>query len=224
MMRQRSIRPHRPVVAVILVCLLWLTGCSAHLARPALTAQLAPIPSLPSLAPTVEPTEVAPTAQELLALPDAFRYEVTVRPAGQPDEPATVITGQYRAGAWSQSSQRGEDAAEDLIVARDGRDGPLRSFTRPAGDATWTRWPGEDFDAGYGLASPLSVLRLCPLADQRAPGEAAPLQGVADPVVKTQMLFSADTVQRRLRAGAFVVAADPEERSAIEAVPKLIAE
>jgi len=140
-----------------------------------------------------------------------------MRPAGQPDEPATVITGQYREGAWSQSSRRGEDAAEDLIVARAGPGGPLWSYNRQAGETTWTRWPGEGFDAGYGLPSPFSVLRLYPLADERAPGEADALQGVTESVTKAQAVFTADTVQRLLRAGAFAVAADPDERSALEA-------
>ena len=141
-----------------------------------------------------------------------------MRPAGMPDEPATVITGQYRDGAWSQSARRGEDAAEDLIVARAGPGGPLWSYTRLAGETIWTRWPGEGFDAAYGLASPFSVLRFHPLADEWAPGEADPLQGVTDTVVtKAQAVFTADTVQRLLRAGAFAVAADPEERSALDA-------
>ena len=138
-----------------------------------------------------------------------------MRPAGLPDEPATVITGQYREGAWSQAARRGEDAAEDLIVAPAGSRGLMQSYTRSGGETTWTRWPGEGFDASYGLASPFSVLRMYPLADQRAPGEADPLQGVDDAVVKTQAVFAADTVQRLLRAGAFVVAADPEERNAV---------
>jgi hypothetical protein len=206
-MSQRPVRPYRLAAVAILSCMLWLAGC---------TAQPIPAPNLhPDPAPTA--TVPAPAAPEILALPDTFRYEVTVRPAGLPDEPATVITGQYREGAWSQSARRGEDAAEDLIVAPDGPSGPLRSYTRPAGEATWTRWPGEGFDAGYGLASPFSVLRLYPLADQRAPGEADPLPGVTDTIVKEQAVFSADTVQRLLRASAFVVAANPEERSALDA-------
>ena len=98
-----------------------------------------------------------------------------MRPAGMPDEPATVITGQYREGAWSQSARYGEDAAEDLIVARDGPGGPLRSYTRPAGETIWMRWPGEDFDAWLWAGSPFSVLRLYPLADEQASGEADPL-------------------------------------------------
>jgi hypothetical protein len=217
MMRQRSIRFLWPAAAVIWLCLLWLAGCTAHL-----------VP-VPKLGPTSEPRAVAvgaptgaPTAaplveQDPLALPAAFRYEVTVRPAGVPDEPATVITGQYRDGAWSQSARRGEDAAEDLIVARAGPSGPFWSYTRLPGETTWTRWPGEGFDAGYGLASPFSVLRLYPLADERAPGEADSLQGVTESVTKAQAVFTADTVQRLLRAGAFAVATDPEERSALDA-------
>ena len=203
-MSRRSIRPCRPAVAALLLCLLWLSGCTAR-----------PVP-VPTPGPTSEPTVAALTDQEMLALPAAFRYEVTMRPAGMPDEPATVITGQYREGAWSQSSRRGEDAAEDLIAAPDGSGGSVQSYTRPAGETTWTRWPGAGFDAGYGLASPFSVLRLYPLADQRAPGEVDPLQGVADDTVKEQAVFSADTVQRLLHAGVSSVAADPEERSVLE--------
>ena len=203
-MSQRSIRPCRPAVAALLLCLLWLSGCTAR-----------PVPA-PTPGPTSEPTAAAPIDQELLTLPAAFRYEVTLRPAGMPDEAATVITGQYREGAWSQSSRRGEDAAEDLSAVPDGPGGPVRSYTRQAGETTWTRWPGQGFDAGYGLASPFDVLRLYPLADQRAPGEADPLQGVADDTVKEQAAFSADTVQRLLHAGVSSVVADPEERSVLK--------
>ena len=98
-----------------------------------------------------------------------------------------------------------------------GLSGPLWSYTRLTGETTWTCWPGEGFDAGYGLASPFSALRLYPLADERAPGEADSLQGVTESVTKAQAVFTADTVQRLLRAGAFAVATDPEERSALEA-------
>ena len=83
-----------------------------------------------------------PIEQAIPTLPASFRYEVTVRPAGLPDEPATVITGQYREGAWSRH-RRGEDAAEDLIVAPDGSGGLLQSYTRSAGETTWTRGPAR---------------------------------------------------------------------------------
>ena len=208
-MSQRLIRSCRPVVVAILLCVLGLAGCTAH---------PVPVPKLdPTSEPTGAPTAAPPIEQDPLALPAAFRYEVTVRPAGMPEEPATVITGQYRGGAWSQSSRYGEDAGEDLIVARDGSGGPLRSYTRPAGETIWMRWPGEDFDPGYGLVSPFSVLRLYPLADEKASGEADQLEGMTDKVTKTQSVFSADTVQRLLHAGVFAVAADPEERGALEA-------
>ena len=216
-MSQRLVRSCRPVVVAILLCVLGLAGCTAH---PVLVPKLDPTsePMAAAVgAPTGAPTAVPLIEQDPLTLPAAFRYEVTVRPAGMPEEPATVITGQYRDGAWSQSSRRGEDAAEDLIVARAGPSGPLWSYTRLAGETSWTRWPGEGFDAGYGLASPFSALRLYPLADERAPGEADSLQGVTESVTKAQAVFTADTVQRLLRAGAFAVATDPEERSALEA-------
>ena len=206
-MSERSIWPGRLVLTAMLLCLLLLVGCTAH---------SGPAPAAPPASPAPEPTSPPPADQEILALPAAFRYEVTIRPPGMPDEPATVITGQYRDGSWSQSSQRGEDAPEELIVATAGPDDAVRSYTRQAGEATWTRWPGEGFDTGYGLVSPFSVLRLKPLADQRAQGEADPLPGVADATVKEQAVFSADTVRRLLRAGAFIVAADAEERDALE--------
>lgn len=208
-MSQRYVRSWQLAAAALLLCVLWLAGCAA------------PTVALPVPRPTPAPTETlaapTPAAEDTLALPDAFRYEVTVRPTGLPDEPATVITGQYREGAWSQSARHGEGAAEDLIVTRDGLGGALWSYTRPVSETAWTRWPGEGFDAGYGLASPFSVLRLYPLADQRAPGEAHPLPGVTGNVIKAQAVFTADTVQRLLRAGVFAVATDPEERSALEA-------
>ena len=210
-MSQRPVRPVFFAAAASLVCLLWLAGCTAH-PVPTLSPRSTQVPSSPLSSPAL-----SPTPQNLLALPDAFRYEVTVWPVGLLDEPATVMTGQYRKGVWSQSARYGEDAAEDLIVARAGAGGQLRSYTRPAGEMTWTRWPGEGFDAGYGLASPFSVLRLYPLADEKALGEADRLEGVAEKAIKTRAVFSADTVQRLLHASAFAVAANPEERSALEA-------
>lgn len=201
-MGQRSLGSCWP--AAIVLCLLWLIGC---------TAQPASDPTSP---PASEPTTTPPVAQDILGLPAAFRYEVTVRPAGEPDEPATVITGQYREGAWSQSSRRGEDPPEELIVAPEGSGGPRRSYTRLAGDATWTRWPGPGFDAGYGLASPFTVLRLYPLADQRAGGGPDSAPGAPEATTKEQALFSAETVRRVLRAGGAAVAKGAEERDALE--------
>ena len=77
-MRQRSIRSLQPAAAAILLCLLWLTGCTAH---PVPVPKLSPT-SEPTAAPTGAPTAVPLIEQDPLALPAAFRYEVTVRPAG----------------------------------------------------------------------------------------------------------------------------------------------
>jgi hypothetical protein len=214
-MSQRPVRFWWPEAAALLLCLVWVAGCSAY-PVPAQSPRPTPAPSSPQPSPSPQHSP-SPTPADPLALPAAFRYEVTLRPAGLPDEPASVITGQYRKGAWSQSARYGGDEAEDLVVAPDGPGGPLRSYTRQAGEPTWTRWPGEGFDAGYGLASPFSVLRLYALADERASGAPEALEGVAENVTKAQTAFSADTVQRLLRAGVSVVAVDPEERSALEA-------
>lgn len=163
-----------------------------------------------------EPTALPQVEQDLLALPTAFRYEVTLRPAGASDEPATVITGQYREGAWAQSSRRGEEAAEELIVSRESADAAWQSFTRSAAESVWTRWPGVGFDAGYGLSAPFAPLRLYPLADQTAPGEADPASGAPVPTTKVQAVFLPQTVQRLLRSGVSAVAATTDERSALE--------
>jgi hypothetical protein len=203
-MSKPPIRSRLAVAATLLVSLLWLAACGREPAP-------APVP-----APTAEPTPGAPTDEAILALPSAFRYEVTVRRPGTQDEPATVIAGQYRDGAWSQSAARGEDPSEDLVVAPEGSGGPLHSYTRPAGDATWTRWPGPGFDAGYGLASPFSILRLYPLADQRAGVGSEAVAGAPEATTKEQVVFSAEIVQRLLSAGVSAVAQGAEERAALE--------
>lgn len=170
----------------------------------------------PAPSPAATPTPLPPVEPDLLLLSPAFRFEVTLRPAGASDEPPTIVSGQYRAGAFVQAARRGEDAAEELIVAADAADGAWHSYTRAAGETAWTRWPGVGFDAGFGLASPFSVLRLYPLADETARGEVASLPGVPEPTVKVQAVFSAATVARLLQAGASIVAADAETRSALE--------
>jgi len=207
MMRQRFTRTVQSVVAVCLISLFWLTGCATG---------PAPVPTLSPLNLTPEPTALPRTDQDILQLPAMFRYEVTLRPAGVKDDPATVITGQYRGGAWSQSTQRGQDAPEYLIIAPEGPAGSARSYTRPAGETVWTRWPGPGFDAGYGLASPFSVLRLYPLAEQRVTGEPDSVPGAPEATVKERVVVSADAVKRLLDAGASVVAANAEERAALE--------
>ncbi len=202
-MRQRPQRFPWAIAAVFVVCLLCTAGCG-HSGPLTIGVSSTPL-STPEVAPAI------------LALPQAFRFEMTLRTPGARDEPATVITGQYRDGAWSQSSRRGEGAAEDLIVAPGEVGGALHTFTRPVSETVWTRWPGAGFDAAYGLSSPFSVLRLYPLADQRAAGEAVALPGVTEPLTKTQTVFTAETIQRLLRAGVAQVATEPERQSALEA-------
>ena len=201
MIPERLFRSYRPVVAILLLTLLWLAGCGSKGPGPSPVSTAMPSPSSEAAA-----TPAPPADQQILALPLAFRYEVTLRHAGSKDDPATVITGQYRDGAWAQSARRGEDAPEELIVAREGAGGPFRSYTRPAGETTWTRWPGLGFDAGYGLASPFSVLRLHPLADERARGAVDPVTGAAEATTKEQAVFAAATMQRLLAASVSAVA------------------
>lgn len=158
----------------------------------------------------------APDA-DLLALPAAFRYQMVLRPAGQPDAAATFISGQYRDGAWQQTSRAGagpDQVDEELIVARDAQDAALRSYTRAITDTMWTRWPGVTFDAAYGLASPFTVLRLRPLATQTAAAEGN-ANGPSG-TTRTQAVFSVDVTRRLLTAGVAAVAANAESRAALE--------
>lgn len=203
------IRSHRRFIGLILLAAwLMLAACTPP---PSTTTPAAPPATSEALTPL-------PTAdQDILALPPAFRYQVALRPAGAPDEPLTVITGQYRDGALAQMTRHGEDVPEELIIARDATDGAWRSYTRAETDATWLRWPGVGFDAGWGLASPFSVLRLYPLADETALAELDPVRDVAEPTTRVQAYFTAATIERLLRAGIAAVAGQAEERQALEA-------
>lgn len=174
---------------------------------PAVTATV-----MPTAGPTPTATLLPEVEPGLLALPAAFRYEMTLRPASQPEEPYTVVVGQYREGAWSQSTRHGEDTPEELVIAP----GQPHSYTRAATDVVWTRWPGIGFDAAYGLASPFAVLRLYPLADEQVRGDADPVQGAPEATVKVQAAFAPATVERLLKASAAAVASDAEERTALE--------
>ncbi len=197
----------RPFLPVFLALSILLSGCLS-----------APAPATPTLPPaaTEMPTPLPATDQEILALPAAFRYQVVLRPAAAPDEPLTVITGQYREGALAQLTRHGEDVPEELVMVGDGPGGALRSYTRAEPDPTWIRWPGAGFDAGWGLASPFSVLRLYPLADETAAGEPDAITGVPEPTTKIQAFFSAATIERLLRASVSAVATQPEAREALE--------
>ena len=149
-----------------------ISGCAGQLPR---VIPAGETPAASDRTPVAALTSAPPAPDaDLLALPSAFRYQMVLHPAGQPDAASTLISGQYRDGAWQQSVRTGSGADqtdEELIVARDGQDGPLRSYTRAMTDTVWTRWPGVTFDAAYGLASPFTVLRLRPLATQSATPE-----------------------------------------------------
>lgn len=165
-------------------------------------------PDTPSMG-TIVPAPSRVAEVDLLALPAAFRYELTLRPIPA-NAPATLISGQYRNGAWVQSIRTGEGAMQELLVARDPTTHQFNSYTRAAGDATWTRWPGVTFDAAYGLVSPFTVLRLRSLATQSVITE----EGGA---TRTQALFAAEVVQRVLTAGVLTVADNEEATAALQA-------
>lgn len=210
----RTARDHHPAhFAGVLAAfvLMFLSACSG---------QLPPVvpgtPSLPHSAATASAGTLAPTAPApdaaLLDLPPAFRYEVTLRSVQAGADP-TVITGQYRDGAWAQTSRTGGQPGEELIVVRDAATGRLNSYTRAAGDSDWTRWPGVTFDAAYGLASPFTVLRLLPLATRSAAPAGTP---VASGETQSQALFSTEVVQRLLTAGVDAAGPNDDARVALE--------
>jgi hypothetical protein len=202
------------VVFALAVASLML-GCASQLPR------VIPPAGTPATAPdtTRQGPVAAPASSDsnLLALPASFRYRMVLHPAVQPDAPATLISGQYRDGTWQQTSRTGtgpEQVDEELVVARD-QGGVLRSYTRAMTDTVWTRWPGVTFDASYGLASPFTVLRLRTLATETASPEGDGSEPAG--TVKTQALFSPDTVRRLLVAGVGQIGADSESRAALEA-------
>ncbi len=192
-----------------------LAACSSQ-PTPAPTPE-ATAETVPTVGPTPTATVLPPIEPDLLILPAAFRYEMTLRPAGAAEEPYTVVMGQYSGRMWSQSTRHGEDTPEELIVApaTDGA-GAMHSYTRAATDVVWTRWPGVGFDAAYGLTSPFAVLRLYPLADEQARGELDPVQGVPEATVKVQAAFTPVTIDRLMKASASAVTVDPESRAALE--------
>ncbi|MCX7706480.1 MAG: hypothetical protein N2204_00540 [Anaerolineae bacterium] len=170
------------------------------------------------LTPTPEalPSPPAPVSDDILTLPTAFHYEMTLRPADSTDEPPTVIAGVYRDGTLAQTTRLGDAAAEELTIAADPVDGVFRSFTRAAGQDRWTRWPGVGFDAFYGLASPFSPLRLHRFVSaQNVPTEPEALPDAPTAVFKTQVVFSPQVIEQLLKAGAEVVATTPEAHEAL---------
>ncbi len=199
-------RPAHFAGALAALALVFLSACSGQL-PPVVPAT----PALPPSAATLAPTATAPDAA-LLDLPPAFRYEVTLRPVQAGADP-TVISGQYRDGAWAQTARTGGEPGEELIVVRDAATGRLNSYTRAAGDSDWTRWPGVTFEAAYGLASPFTVLRLRPLATRSAAPAGTP---VASGETQSQALFSTEVVQRLLTAGVDAAGPNDDARAALE--------
>lgn len=191
-----------------------VTACAGQLPRVIPAGETPLAGQTPGAGATAAPP--APDAN-LLALPVAFRYQMILRAAGQPGAASTFISGQYRDGAWQQTSRSGagpDQVDEELIVARDPQDAALRSYTRAITDTMWTRWPGVMFDTAYGLASPFTILRLRPLATQTATPE-GDANGPAG-ATKIQAVFSADVTRRLLTAGVTAVAANAESRAALE--------
>ncbi len=208
---------------VLLSLVVSVAGCGgAPASRPTATTAPAEPTATASTAPpaaaTAAPASPAPPADGLLALPEAFRYEATLRPVGSSAGAPAIISGQYRNGAWAQSAQTGDGPAEESVAVEGA------TYTRPAGEPTlrqaqgglWTRWPGIGFDAAYGLASPFAVLRLYPLADEKARGVLAQVQGAPVATFRQQTAISEATVKRLLSAGIAASAPDASTRAALE--------
>jgi hypothetical protein len=213
------------LVGGLLALLVWL---AVGKARPTpLPPTPVPIPS--PISPDMAAVAPMPAAEISLALPGAFRYEVTLRLVGPADMPPTVITGQYRDGNWLQAAHSGTQLAEESIVAGDPQAGPAQtgqarhSFTRPAGATVWTRWPGVGFDAAYGLTSPFAVLRLFPLADDKTPAVLEPVPGAPEATFRTQVVVSAANVKRLLAASIAELTPDAETRAVLEMQVALLA-
>jgi hypothetical protein len=153
-----------------------------------------------------------------LSLPRSFHYAVDISPVDASETAVTQITGIFdRNGDWSQttrledpSGDQGGAAEESVVVGG-------TSYTRPAGETQWTRWPSLGFDASYGLVSPFTVLRLYALADQRTDRVADLIAGAPETTFKIQASISPETVKKLLSAGISAIAADDETRSALEA-------
>ncbi|PKO22392.1 MAG: hypothetical protein CVU38_09680 [Chloroflexi bacterium HGW-Chloroflexi-1] len=241
-MRHRlRVHRHRALIGGLLFLLVWQAAGCASKPTPTPTPTPAPaataFPSLAAEAPAIagatpkvtieaEPTRdrsastaQAPAPEISLALPTAFHYEVKLRPVGASDASITVITGQYRADAWSQAARVGIDgtakpgdtlAEESIVVAG-------ASYTRPIGAATWTRWPGVGFDAAYGLTSPFTALRLYSVAEARTAAVLDPAPGAPEATFRIQTVVSAAGVAGLLVAGVAELAPDAESRAALEA-------
>jgi hypothetical protein len=150
-------------------------------------------------------------------LPEAFRYEVKLQPAGSSPAPEAFIAGRCRAGAWQQQESTAAGGRSVMAPTQESIVVEGATYTRPAGETTWTRWPGVGFDAAYGLTSPFTVLRLYKLADETVRGGLSQAPGAPEATFRIQAAFSAETVARLLEAGAAALAADDQARAALAA-------
>jgi hypothetical protein len=174
--------------------------------------------SVPSTVPDTTPVRASTSAPVAdLALPDSFRYAVDIRPVDAPEAATTHISGEYRTGDWSQTTRLDDppgglsSKVEESVVVGG------TSYSRPAGETAWTRWPSLGFDASYGLISPFTVLRLYPLADQRTDPVSSVIAGAPEATFSVQTSISPEPVKKLLSAGISAIAADEQTRSALEA-------
>lgn len=191
-----------------------------------LAGDLTPIvaPALPTTGPATSTPQPLRPADLAGMLPEAFLYEVKLRPAGSSPAPEALIVGRYRAGAWQQEESNNPPTGTSDVDDRTAT-GPTQesivvdgvTYTRPAGERIWTRWPGMGFDAAYGLTSPFTVLRLYNLADEIARGGLSQAPGAPEATFRVQAAFSAETIARLLEAGAAALAADEQTRAALTA-------
>lgn len=189
---------------------------------PAAASPAAAAGTRPATTPAVEVRKTALAA--LPSLPAAFRFEMLVRPANAPNGPDTEITGVYKSGSWQRLEQTrtGSTSNEPAPRGQETIAAAGATFTRPADEPVWTRWPGTSFDAAYGLTSPFTVLRLFAAADQKVRGESVTMPGVSEPVFRVQGVIAADTVRQMLQFGAAAVAPDADtQRTLVEQVAPL---
>jgi len=221
------------VVIAALAALFWIAGCGsastpaaaptpaglgpASSSGPPATASPAATPPPASRPAPATGSTSQPTPADLLALPPAFRYEVILQPVESATAAHAIITGQYREGEWAQIARTvtaadagGSPRGEELIVAGDA------SYTRPVGETAWTRWPGVGFEAAYGLASPFTVLRLYPLAEQRTRGVLAPAAGAPEPTLRSQAVIPPAAIARVFAAAAATLAPDAASQAALQ--------
>ncbi len=219
MHRRRSVLNRTHIIVPLALFLVAAAGCSS---RPVPTVTPSPIvttpvplPVLVTSTPSPVPTAViasTPSPEQLTSWPTgSFRYEERLKPSGQGGGQETLVSGRYREGSWQENARTGGGASQELIVS--GGD----SYTRPAGEATWTHWPGIGFDAAYGLTAPLTVLRLYPLAGRSTRPVLDLVPGAPEPTFRVESLITAATVKQVMQAGVRASIASAAGQSSLSA-------